>query len=206
MTISLANGAVIFLALVLVAAGWYVLSYRKAHALTPVTLLRPRARSRSIFDPLSTGDAVSYAGADYVVEDISSSFADGETSRMVHLVPRDRLARDQWLSISPGATEFAWLDAAATNGAPGAHQLALGAVVLPLKSAQTAVVTVRSSRGRAPAVFASVWRYRAGRMVATVEHFSDGQVRAYAGRVVDRGQLNVWPAASAPRTSTLQAA
>jgi len=94
MTSSLAIGTVILLALVLVTAGWFVLSYRKAHALTPVTMLRPRshARSRSIFQPLSIGDAVSHAGADYVVEDISSSFADGETSRMVHLVPKDVLA------------------------------------------------------------------------------------------------------------------
>jgi hypothetical protein len=66
MTSSLAIGTVILLALVLVTAGWYVLSYRKAHALTPVTMLRPRfrARSRSIFQPLSIGDAVSHAGAD----------------------------------------------------------------------------------------------------------------------------------------------
>jgi hypothetical protein len=93
MTSSLAIGTVILLALVLVTAGWFVLSYRKAHALTPVTMLRPRshARSRSIFQPRSIGDAVSHAGADYVVEDISSSFADGETSGMVHLVPRDVL-------------------------------------------------------------------------------------------------------------------
>ena len=94
MTSLLAIGTLILLALVLAAAGWYVLSYRKAHALTPVTMLRPRshARSRSIFQPFSIGDAVSHAGADYVVEDISSSFADGETSRMVHLVPTDVLA------------------------------------------------------------------------------------------------------------------
>jgi hypothetical protein len=91
MTSSLAIGTVILLALVLVTAGWFVLSYRKAHALTAVTMLRPRshAQSGSIFQPLSIGDAVSHAGADYVVEDISPSFADGETSRMVHLVPRD---------------------------------------------------------------------------------------------------------------------
>src|SRR5215472_7639038 len=131
MTSLLAIGTLILLALVLAAAGWYVLSYRKAHALTPVTILRPRsrARSRSIFEPLSIGDAVSHAGGDYVVEDIRSSFADGETSRMVHLVPRDGPAKDHWLSISPGETEFAWLDAAATTAAPGARQLALGGVV-----------------------------------------------------------------------------
>jgi hypothetical protein len=198
MTSSLAIGTVFLLALVLVAAGWFALNYRKARAQTPVTMLRPRsrARSRSIFQPLLIGDAVSHAGADYVVEDISSSFADGETSRMVHLVSRDGLARDQWLSISPSGTELAWLDAAATSGAPGARQLALDGVVLPLTSAQTAVVKVRSSRGSAPAAFASVWRYRADPMVATVEQSSDGHVQAYAGRVVDRGLLEVWPAAS----------
>jgi hypothetical protein len=203
MTSSLAIGIVIFLALFLVTAGWFVLSYRKAHTETPVTMLRPRSRSRSrsIFQPLAIGDAVSHAGADYVVEDISASFADGETSRMVHLVPRDGLARDRWLSISPGGTELAWLDAAAAPGAPGARQLSLGAVVLPLVSAQTAVVKVRSSRGSGPAAFASVWRYRAGQMVATVEQSSDGHLRAYAGRVVDRGVLEVWPAASTPRAA-----
>jgi Domain of unknown function (DUF4178) len=203
MTSSLAIGTVILVALVLATAAWYVLSYRKAHLMTPVTVLRPRsrARSRSIFEPLSIGDAVSHAGADYVVEDISSSFADGETSRMVHLVPRDGLARDQWLSISPGGTELALLDAAPTSGDPGARQLALGAMVLPLVSAQTAVIKVRASDGSAPARFASVWRYRAGPMVATVEQSSDGHLRAYAGRIIDRGMMDVWPAAS-----TLQAA
>jgi hypothetical protein len=200
MTISLAIGTVILLALLLLGAGWYVLSVqqRKAHALTPVSVLRPRsgARSRSILDPLSIGDAVSHAGADYVVKDIRSSFADGETSRMVHLVPTDALARDHWLSISPAGTELAWLEAAGTSGAPGARQLAFGGVVLSLSSAQTAVVKVQSSYGSTPAVFANVWRYRGDSMVATVEQSSDGQLRAYAGRLVDRGRLDVWPAAS----------
>lgn len=203
MTSALAIGTVILLALVLVAAARYVLSHRKAHAQARVSMLRPRsgARSRSIFQPLAIGDAVSYAGADYAIEDISSSFADGETSRMVHLVPRDGLARDQWLSISPDGTELAWLDAAATGGDPGARQLALGATVLPLVSAQTAIIRVDSSDGSAPARFASVWRYRADPMVATVEQFSDGHLAAYAGRIVERGLLDVWPAAPTLRAA-----
>jgi hypothetical protein len=200
MTISLAIGTVILLALLLVAAGGHVLRVQqsKAHSLTPVTMLRPRsrARSRSIFEPLSIGDTVSNAGADYVVEDIRSSFADGETSRMVHLVPMDGVGKDHWLSISPAGTELAWLDAAATTGAPGARQLAVGELVLPLFSAQTAVVKVQSSHGSAPAEFASVWSYRGDSMVATVEQSSDGQLRAFAGRIVDRGRLDVWPAAA----------
>jgi hypothetical protein len=200
---SLAIGIVILLALVLVTTGRYALSYRTARDLTPVTMLRPRssARSRSIFQPLSIGDAVSHAGTDYVVEDISSSFADGETSRMVHLVSRDGHTRDRWLSISPDGTELAWLEAAATSGTPGAAQLTLSGEVLPLVSAQTAVVNVRSTHGNPPAVFASVWRYRAEPTVATVEHYSDGHVRAFAGRIVDRGRLEVWPAAYTQRAA-----
>jgi hypothetical protein len=203
MTTSLVIGTLVLLSLVSVAAGWYVLNYRKAHTLTPVTMLRPRSstRSRSIFQALSIGDAVSHAGADYVVEDISSSFADGETSRMVHLVPRDALARDKWLAISPDGREYAWLDAAATSGIAGAQQLAVGAAVLPLVSAQTAVVNVRSSRGSAPVVFASVWRYRADPMVATVEQYSEGDVRAYAGRIVERGLVDIRPDASTLRAA-----
>jgi hypothetical protein len=199
-------GTVLLLALVLGAAGWYVLSHRKAHALTPVTMLRPnsrsRARTRSILQPLSIGDAVSHAGGDYVVEDISSRFADGETSRLIHLVSTDGSGRDQWLSVSPDGTELALLDAAATTGIPGARQLVLGGVVLPLMSAQTAIVKVRSARGSAPAVFASVWRYRADSMVATVEQSSDGRLRAYAGRIVDPGRVEV----RQPAASTLRAA
>jgi hypothetical protein len=193
---SMSIATVTLLALVLLAVGWYLLIYRKAHAVSPITMLRPRsrARSRSIFQPLSIGDAVSHAGVDYVVEDISSSFAGGENSTMVHLVPRDELAREQWLSISPGGTELAWLNAAATGEAPGARQLALGGVVLPLMSAETAVVKVRNAGGSAPAVFASVWRYRADPVVATVEQSSDGHLRAYAGRIVDRGLVDVLPA------------
>jgi hypothetical protein len=208
MTSLLAIGTLILLVLVVAVAGWYVLSYRKAHGLTPVTMLRPRSgtRSRSIFQQLSIGDAVSHAGADYVVEGITSSFADGEASRMVHLLPTDGLARDQWLSISPGGTELAWLEAAAIGGAPGARQLTLGGVVLPLISAQTAVVKGKSARGGAPAAFVSVWRYRADPVVATVEQSSDGQLRAYAGRVVDRRVLDVRPAVSTLQASALQAA
>jgi len=75
-------------------------------------------------------------------------------------------------------------------------------VVLPLVSAQTAIVKVRSARGSAPAMFASVWRYREDSMVATVEQSSDGHVRAYAGRIVDPGRVDVWQ----PAASTLRAA
>jgi hypothetical protein len=194
MTSFLAIGTLIFLALALVTAGWFIRTYRKAHAEFPVTMLRPR--SRSIFQPLSIGDAVSHAGVEYVVEDISSNFAEGETSRMVHLVARDGVAGEHWVSISPDGTELAWLDAAASRGTPGAAQLALGAVVLPLVSGQTAIVKVWSAGGSTPAAFASVWWYRADRMVATVEQSSDGRVRAYAGRIVEPGRLDVWPAAS----------
>jgi hypothetical protein len=38
-------------------------------------------------------------------------------------------------------------------------------------------------------------------MVATVEESADGHLRAYAGRIVDRGLLDVWPAASTLRAA-----
>jgi hypothetical protein len=120
---------------------------------------------------------------------------------MVHLVPRDGLASDRWLFISPGTTELAWLEAAATSGAPGARQLALSGVVLPLMSAQTAIIKVRGSHGSAPAHFASVWRYRVDPMVATVQQSADGHLSAYTGRIVDPGLLDVWPAASTLRAA-----
>lgn len=44
------------------------------------------------------------------------------------------------------------------SGAPGARQLTLGAVVLPLVSAQIAVAKVRNSRGSAPAALAMATR------------------------------------------------
>jgi hypothetical protein len=69
-------------------------------------------------------------------------------------------------------------------------------------SAQTAVVKVQNSSGAAPVVFASVWRYRADATVATVEQYSDGHLRAYAGRVIDRTVREIRPAAA----STLKAA
>src|SRR5262245_6644457 len=108
MTSSLAIGIVILLVLLLVTAGWFMMCCRTACRLTPVTMLPSRSRtgSRRICQRLSSGDAVAHAGAEYVVEDITSSFADGETCTMVHLVPTDGLAREQWLSISPGGTEF----------------------------------------------------------------------------------------------------
>jgi hypothetical protein len=38
-------------------------------------------------------------------------------------------------------------------------------------------------------------------MVATVEQSSDGSLRAYAGRIIDRRLLEVWPAAATPQAA-----
>ena len=78
---------------------------------------------------------------------------------------------------------------------PRSKQLAYADTALPLVGERSATAQVETRAGSTPGVLVRSWTYRQGRMVATVEQWPDGAVRAYAGHVVDARQLEVWPAA-----------
>ena len=67
------------------------------------------------------GDAVSRDGLDYVVEAVASSFVDGQTWKLVHLVPSGSESGEHWLEIAPAVLELTWLDAVAPPAAREAH-------------------------------------------------------------------------------------
>jgi hypothetical protein len=160
---------------------------RRAPALDPARLLRSSAPSTATveLEQIGAGDAVSYASANYVVEGIASYFAEGRTWKLVRLVPSGAASGPRWLYVGPGGLEVALLEeaAAAADAASGASETG------------TAVVDVLGGAGSARGVLVSYELRREGQRVALVEQWPDGGRHTYAGELVDRDELQVWPAA-----------
>jgi hypothetical protein len=175
---------------------------RSAPAVAPQALLGAETRALPAEAPLAVGDALSYDGIDYVVEAIAACFADGQRSQLVHLIPSGAGASEHWLSVSPGGIELAWLDVLTPSEPAGARELRVGGASLPLVGASSALVEVQTARGSTPGVLVSLWRYRSDRLVGIVEQWPDGTQRAYAGRLVERQDLEIWPARS-PRSGAM---
>ncbi len=140
------------------------------------------------------GDAVTRDGIDYVVDRIVSGFVDGQTSKLAHLAPSGAGEADAWLWISPGALELAWLHAVAAPD-PGAPSITVDDTVLRSLESTASLVSIESTAGSAPGVLVHTWRYRADDRVAEVEQWPDGNVVAYAGKIVRPRELEIWPAA-----------
>jgi hypothetical protein len=104
--------------------------------------------------------------------------------------------------VSPGGIELAWLDVLTPSEPAGARELRVGGASLPLVGASSALVEVQTARGSTPGVLVSLWRYRSDRLVGIVEQWPDGTQRAYAGRLVERQDLEIWPARS-PRSGAM---
>jgi Domain of unknown function (DUF4178) len=168
---------------------------RQAPAVAPTALLRAQAAAPEAVATLGLGDAISHDGVDYLVEGVVSSFAEGQTWKLLHLVPSGADAVEHWLSVAPRSLELAWLDNLAEMKEPGRKEMAYADATLPLVGEQSATAQVETRAGSTPGVLVRSWTYRQGRMVATVEQWPDGAVRAYAGHVLDARQLEVWPAA-----------
>jgi Domain of unknown function (DUF4178) len=170
---------------------------RQAPAVSPATMMRaplPRPESKSLED-LAVGDALTREGVDYVVERLASSFSDGETRKLAHLVPSGAGEAEHWLSISPRALELAWLDSIEAP-APGATTIVVGDAHLSLVDSKSSLVRVdaRDGSAAAPGVLVQTWRYRAGDRVGVIEQWPDGAVLAYAGKTLPARELEVWPA------------
>jgi hypothetical protein len=170
---------------------------RQAPSVAPAALLRASAPTHDLATVQAVGvrDAVTHAGVDYVVEGAASAFADGQTWRLVHLVPSGSGATEHWLLVSPGGLELSWLDRI-PEPKTGTAELQLEGATLPLESTASATVRITSQAGSAEGVPVSVWRYRSGSTVGLVQQWPDGTVDAYAGKVLKPADLEVWPAAS----------
>jgi hypothetical protein len=168
---------------------------RQAPAVAPSALLRAQAAAPATVATLGLGDAISHDGVDYLVEGVVSSFADGQTWKLLHLVPSGAGAAEHWLSVAPGGLELAWLDGIGPAMTPGGKQLAYADTALPLVGVRSATAQVETRAGSSPGVLVRSWTYRQGQLVATVEQWPDGPVRAYAGHTLDARQFDIWPAA-----------
>jgi uncharacterized protein DUF4178 len=164
---------------------------RQAPSVEPAALLSAStpADSATALEDIAVGDAVSRDGLDYVVEAVASSFADGQTWQLVHLVPSGPSGGEHWLEIAPGALELAWLDPVAPPTSVGAPQLE----AMPLVSSGSAAVTVTTHAGEQPSVLVTYWRYRGTSRVGLVQQWPDGGLQAFVGMVIRPRELQVWP-------------
>jgi Domain of unknown function (DUF4178) len=162
---------------------------RQAPPVAPAELL---AGSTPSVPSLGVGDAVSRDGVDYLVEAVASSFADGQTWKLAHLVPSGAEGSEHWLETSPGGLEMAWLDTTAAPAAAGAPQLAS----LPLVSSGSATVTVTTGAGKQTSVLVEHWRYRGPTGAGLVQKWPDGALQAYVGTLIRPRDVQVWPSSS----------
>jgi hypothetical protein len=127
-----------------------------------------------------------------LVEAVASSFADGQTWKLVHLVPSGAESGEYWLEISPAALEVAWLERVMPPSAAGTPQLAS----LPLVSFGSAAVTVVTHAGEQSSVLVTHWRYRGATGMGLVQQWPDGALHAYVGSLIHPRELQVWPSNS----------
>ena len=175
---------------------------RLAPAMAPGALLHARepVRGAAAVAALALGDAVTHDGTDYLVEGLATSFSDGRTSKLAHLVPSSAGPGEHWLWSSPGGLEFGWLLAIASPPEVGSRQLAVDGAQLDLVDTRSSIATVVTTAGSAPGVLVRSWTYRSGEQLGLVEQWPDQSVHTYAGRIISANDLDVWPAA-APSSS-----
>ena len=131
---------------------------------------------------LSLGDAVTHDGNDYLVEGLATSFSDGQTWTLAHLVPSGPGPGEHWLSIATGL-ELGWLEAIPAPE-PDAKQVSYQDTHLDLVATRSSIVQVVSAAGSVPGVLVRAWSYGSGSLLALVEQWPDGTLRAYAGHSV----------------------
>jgi Domain of unknown function (DUF4178) len=168
---------------------------RQAAPVEPSVLLQasPPAGSAAV-EALDVGDAITYEGSDYVVECVATSFSNGQTWKLAHLVPSGAGSHDCWLSVAPGGLDVAWLESLTPPPQPSVSHIVVQATSLPLAGSRSAVTRVSSTAGTASGVLVRSWHYRAGSLVGIVEEWADGSVHGYGGRSITPDAVQVWPA------------
>jgi hypothetical protein len=172
---------------------------RRAPAAAPSVLLRAGApaHGQEAISTLQLGDAITQPeGTDSIAEGIATYFAEGQTWKMVHLVPPDARSKERWLYIGPAGLDLAMLDEVA---APAAGQgLAFQGKELPRLGVLSATVDVKSHAGSAEAVLVTITRYGSHDVLGLVENWPDGTRHAYIGNSIRASDLEVWPATVRP--------
>lgn len=172
---------------------------RRAPTAAPSAILRagtPASGAGAIAD-LAVGDAVTLEGQDFLAEGVATSFAEGRTWKLVHLVPSGPGARERWLYVGPGGLDVAALDELPSPGTPGTAPVVVDGELLRIVERGTATVDVASRGGSARGVLVAYVRYQGegdGR-IALAESWPDGAVHAYGGRIIRASDLEVWPSA-----------
>jgi hypothetical protein len=142
---------------------------------------------------LTLSDAVTNDGHDYLVDGLATSFSDGQTWKLAHLVPSGATAGEHWLSVSPAGLKLAWLEAIPAPE-PGSKQIVFQDSVLDFVDARSSIVQVETIAGIAPGVLVRTWNYGSGPLHALIEQWPDGAIHAYAGHSLPASELEVWPA------------
>jgi hypothetical protein len=175
---------------------------RRAPALDPGLLLRSGTRSTDSveLEQLALGDAVSSSldNVDYVVENVASYFAEGQTWKLLRLVPTGGETQPLWLYVGPGGLDVAALNELSerpgeTDGDAAASPPPLAGTQWAPAGSGTAVVDITGSSGTARGVLVTYQRYRDAQHLGLVERWPDGERHTYAGRLIQRGDLQVWP-------------
>jgi hypothetical protein len=175
---------------------------RSAPSVAPSVLVRagePQRGSDAIRN-IGVGDAVTLPdeGADYVVEGVASYFAEGQTWKLVHLVPSGAVGSPRWLYVGPGGFDLALLEDVAPPPADG-EGWTMGGSDLRHVTRGTATVDVDGRAGSARGTLVSYARYAGPDVIGLTEAWPDGARHAYAGKSVTASDLEVWPA-TAPQS------
>jgi hypothetical protein len=174
---------------------------RRAPAAPPSVLLRagtPTSGQEAV-SRLMLGDAVSTSdGADHLVEGVATYFAEGQTWKLVHLVPSGPEATARWLYIGPAGLYLALLEE--LEAPTGGPTLRFGGQELRPLQVGSATVRVESRAGSADGVLVTIARYASPSAMGFVENWPDGARHAYAGTAIKATDLEVWPATTVKPT------
>lgn len=176
------------------AARAELLRGRRAEAVAPGELLgnAPVGASDDAVTRLKPGDAITWDGADYLIEARIDYFVGGR-DRWLHRLASER--DERWLAVSPGGRELALFRALKVPSEPGRPTIALDGEVCQLEGSEEAVATIETRDGQRSSGNVTSWRYRCpdGRLVVQ-ERWEDG-ARAYTGQPIRASDLELWPAA-----------
>jgi hypothetical protein len=123
------------------------------------------------------------SGVDYLVEGVATYFAEGQTWKLVHLVPASGSDPARWLYVGPAGLEVALLDEVSETPAD-----------LPAGERGTATVEVSARAGSARGVLVAYARHASTDRFVFDERWPDGTHHTYLGKPIRPSSIDVWPA------------
>lgn len=167
---------------------------RRAPTVAPTEVLKA-GRPASTADAagnLKVGDAVTWDGADYVVETTVSYFVGGRTWWLHRLQAEQD---ERWLYVASGALSLAHFTPLESPFEPGQPHLEHDGATCRLDESTTAAAEVHTRGGPQSGGSVTIWRYACPTdRLLWLERWPDG-TRAYSGRPISPTALEIWPAA-----------